>query len=72
MSKNRKYCLSISGDDYNDAEAIIVRFYNRGDLDSVSVEHFAKDCKANVWVQCSTDDLEALKNELRENGIAVV
>lgn len=72
MCKNRKYCVTIKAEEYEAAYLIIELYYDRGDLDSVSVNYQSTDHTYQVWLQCTTDDLEIIKQELRDNNITLL
>ena len=68
----QKYVLAINKDEYDLANEVFTQFYERHDIDSITVEDHYFDGRwiVDVWVQCSTDDLMALKAELANRGIS--
>lgn len=72
MCRNRVYSITIQAEQFDSASEIIDRFYERGDIDRISFSHTAIDQTYQVWVECSTDDLEALKKELQDNQIKLL
>lgn len=72
MDGYRKSYMAVSRKDYDQAEVILDKFYNRGDIDRISVEFRSKCDPVLIGLECSTDDLLDIQKEMREKGIVVV
>lgn len=64
MGKYRKLYLTVNKEDYEKAHDILEKFYNRGDIDSITIECQAKSEHVLIGVECSTDDYLLLAKEL--------
>lgn len=71
MDRYRREYLTMSQHDFERAHDILDRYYNRGDIENISVENNVRDFTVTIGLECSTDDLLALKEEFKENGIIV-
>jgi hypothetical protein len=69
MDGYRKRYLAISRKDFDQAEPILDKFYNRGDIDRITVEFRAKCDPVLIGLECSTDDYLLIAEEL---GIKVL
>lgn len=72
MDGYRKKYMAIKKEDWDKAEPILDKFYNRGDIDRITVEFRAKSDPVLIGLECSTDDLLDIQKEMRENNIFVV
>mgnify|MGYP003316342895 CR=1 FL=1 len=72
MCKFRKYCITIPSEQLESANSIIERYYYQGAIDSISVGHQLIDYTCQIWVGCSSDDLESIKTELQKNDIKLL
>lgn len=72
MDGYRKRYIAINREDYDRAEAILDKFYNRGDIDRITVEYRPKCDPVLIGLECSTDDLIDIQTEMRAKGIVVV
>ena len=71
MDGYRKKYMAVSREDFGRAEPILDEFYNRGDIDRITVEFRAKCDPVLIGLECSTDDLQDIKKAIREAGISV-
>lgn len=72
MGKFIKRYIAVSRKEYEEAHNILEQFYNRGDIDRITVEFRAKSDPVLIGLECSTDDLLAIQKEMRISGIVVV
>ena len=72
MDGYRKKYIAVSREDFGRAEPILDKFYDRGDIDSITVEYRAKCDPVLIGLECSTDDLIDIQIEMRKVGIIVV
>lgn len=72
MDGYRKKYIAVSREDFDRAEPILDKFYNRGDVDRITVEFRAKCDPVLIGLECSTDDLIDIQTEMRTQGIVVV
>lgn len=64
MGKYYKRYLTVDKNDYDHANDILTKFYDRGDIDSVTVESQACGQHILIGVECSTDDYLLIAKEL--------
>lgn len=71
MSVVVRYPVTIRNEDRDAVDEILTQFYQRGELDSVTVESIMIDCelKNKLWLECGMDDFIAIKNELNNRGV---
>ena len=71
MGRFRKYSLAISECDQEIVDEILERYYEQGDIDSVTVESSYDSGKLliRLWLECSEDDFIAIRNEMTERGV---
>ena len=72
MDGYRKKYIAVSREDYDLAEVVLDEFYNRGDIDRITVEYRPKSDPVLIGLECSTDDLIDIQTEMRAKGIVVV
>ena len=65
-----EYAIVFNRNDYNIVDRILTQFYERGDIDSVTVDSVSPDGESiRVWIECSTDDFDAVRNELLNHDV---
>ena len=67
MGKYHKRYLSVTKEEYERAHDILDKFYDRGDIDSITVTVRAKDEDILIGLTCSTDDYSSIAKELGIN-----
>lgn len=71
MSVVVRHPIFIDYADYDTVDEILTQFYQRGDLDSVTVEtiYIADMRNVRMWLECGKDDLIAIQNELKNREV---
>ena len=66
-----RHPITFYRDDYDVVDKILKQFYERGDVDSVTVEDYCIDGRRAVrfWLECGQDDLMAVRDELTNHGV---
>ena len=62
-----KYCkryLTVDKSDYDHANDILTKFYDRGDIDSITVESQVRGRYVLIGIECSSDDYLLIAKEL--------
>lgn len=72
MCKFRRHYFTVSREDYEQVDTILEEYYCRGDIENIGIETDIVNCSVTIGLECSTDDLEALKGTLKQKGIIVV
>ena len=64
MDRYRKRYLAVDRQDFDQAQEILDKYYDRGDIENVSVE-FDRSCPlVLIGLECSTDDYLLIAKEL--------
>lgn len=72
MDRYRRYYLTINREDHERANTILEEYYYRGDIENITIETDITRMTVTVGLECSTDDLLALQEALKKNGIVIV
>ena len=72
MCRQRMYCITVPAEQFDSAHDIIDKYYDRGDIERISVGNSVIDHTYQIWMECATDDFESLKKELKDNQIKLL
>ena len=72
MCRQRMYNITVPAEQFDSAHEVINKFDERGDIERISVNHDAIDQTYQIWLECSTDDFEDIKKELRDKQIRLL
>ena len=72
MCRQRMYNITVPDEQFDSTHEIIDKFYERGDIERISVNHDVIDQTHQIWLECSTDDFEDIKKELRDKQIKLL
>lgn len=66
-----RHPITIYRDDHDTVDKVLQQFYERGDVDSVTVEDYRLNGRPAVrlWLECGQDDLIAVQNELAKRCV---
>lgn len=66
-----RHLITIDRDDQDAVDEILTQFYERGDIDSVTVEdqYIGGKRSLRLWIECGEDELMAVQNELTNHGV---
>ena len=72
MCRQRMYNITVPAEQFDSAHEIIDRYYQEGCFERISVNHDAVDQTYQIWMECSTDDFESIKQKLQDNQIELL
>lgn len=68
MGKYCTYYLAVKRESYEQAQDILSKVYDRGDIDRISVEFRSGQSLVLIGLECSSDDYLFIEEELRRIG----
>lgn len=72
MCRQRMFNITVPAEQFDSVHNIIDEFYERGEIERISVNHDAVDQTYQIWMECSTDDYESIKQKLQDNEIKLL
>jgi len=71
VEHNRRHAITIDRNDQDTVDDILMQFYERGDIDSVTVGDLliCGERLIRLRIECDEDDLTAIQNELTNRGV---
>lgn len=72
MCRQRMYNITVTAEQFDSAHEIIDGFYERGDIERISVNQDVIDQTYQIWLECSTDDFESITQKLKDNQIKLL
>lgn len=72
MCRQRMYNITVPAEQFESAHEIIDKYYEKGCFERISVNHYVIDQTYQIWMGCSTDDFEEIKQKLQDNKIKLL
>ena len=72
MCRWTMYDITVPAEQFDSAHEIIDKFYERGDIERISVNHDAMKQTYHIWMECSTEDFESIKKQLQDKQIKLL